>query len=138
MKNIIETAKDDKNFSTLIKAIETANLQNYLSEKGPYTVFAPNNDAFNKIPKKDLENLLKNKKELSDVLKYHVVSGKVKAKDVSKLKKTKSLLGQDLNIKIKDDKVWINDSNVVKTDIETSNGIIHVIDSPLIPKKSGR
>lgn len=107
-----------------------------LAGTGPFTVFAPNNAAFNKIPKADLDALLANKAELTKVLTYHVVSGKVAAADVMKMdgEMAKSVEGSDLNVSIKSQKVEINDATVIKADIGASNGVIHCVDTVLMPK----
>jgi len=133
MKNIVETAIDAGSFKTLVTAVKEAGLVETLSGKGPFTVFAPTDDAFAKIPKNVLDDLIKDKKELTRVLTYHVVPGKVMSSDVVNLDSAKTVEGQELRIDASDG-VKINKSNVVKADIETSNGVIHVIDSVLIPK----
>jgi len=132
-KSIVELAVNAGNFNTLVDAVKAADLVDTLEGKGPFTVFAPDNKAFKKIGKKDLKALLKDEKKLGDVLKYHVVSGKVMAKDVAGLTKTNTLLGKELKINANKNGVRINKSKVTKPDIECSNGVIHVIDSPLMP-----
>ena len=133
MRNIVQTASGDESFSTLVKAVNAAGLGGALSGKDQLTVFAPDNDAFNKIPKEELDKLLEDKEKLGDILKYHVVSGKVMSSDVTKMKKADTLSGGELSIK-SNGGVKINDSKVTKADIECSNGVIHVIDSVLMPK----
>ncbi len=133
MKNIVETAIEAGNFKTLVKAVKEAGLVDALSGEGPYTVFAPTDEAFNKIPKDTLNGILKDRKKLQNILKYHVVSGKVNAKKVMNLREAKTLMGQEIKIKTKDG-VWVDNAKVIKTDIETSNGIIHVIDTVILPK----
>lgn len=135
-KDIVETAVQSGSFDTLVKAIRAADLVETLKQDGPFTVFAPTDAAFAKLPKEDLEALLKDKDKLKKVLTYHVVSGKVMAKDVLALKKAKTLEGESLKIKAKNAKeaVMIDGAKVTKTDIETSNGVIHVIDTVLMPK----
>jgi uncharacterized surface protein with fasciclin (FAS1) repeats len=131
-KAIYQTAKS-AGFETLTAAIDAAGLEEVLTEGGPFTVFAPTDEAFAKLPEGTVEALLKDKEALKQVLLYHVVSGEVMAKDVVKLKKAVTLNGQMVMIDTKDG-VKINDANVIKTDIETENGVIHVIDTVLIPK----
>ncbi len=133
MKNIVETAIEAGSFKTLVKAVQTAGLVETLSKKGPFTVFAPTDDAFAKLPKGTVEGLLQNKQKLTDVLTYHVVAGKVMSKDVAGLRSAKTLQGQNISIDTSKG-VRINNANVVKADIETSNGVIHVIDTVILPK----
>jgi uncharacterized surface protein with fasciclin (FAS1) repeats len=132
MKNIVETAIDAGSFKTLVAAVEAADLVDTLTSKGPFTVFAPTDEAFAKLPKGTVESLLKDKAKLTSILTYHVVSGKVMSKDVMNLKKAKTVQGQDINIDTKSG-VKINNANVVTADIETSNGVIHVIDTVILP-----
>ncbi len=135
-EDIVGIAAGNKDFSTLVTAVKAAGLVETLQGDGPFTVFAPTNAAFAKLPKATLEALLKDKKALTAILTYHVVSGKVMAADVVKLKdgtKVKTVNGAEVKIGTKKG-VKVNDSNVVKTDIEASNGVIHVIDTVLIPK----
>jgi uncharacterized surface protein with fasciclin (FAS1) repeats len=132
MKNIVETAIDAGSFKTLVAAVEAADLVDTLTSKGPFTVFAPTDEAFAKLPKGTVESLLKDKAKLTSILTYHVVSGKVMSKDVMNLKKAKTVQGQDINIDTKSG-VKVNNANVVKADIETSNGVIHVIDTVILP-----
>ena len=134
-QSIVQIASSDPQFSTLVTAIKAADLVKTLEGPGPFTVFAPTNAAFAKIKKTSLDALLKNKVLLTRVLTYHVVSGTVMASDVLKMngKVAKSLEGSDLRIHVKGAAVRINRSNVTKTDIIASNGVIHVIDRVLIP-----
>ena len=136
-KDIVDTAVAAGSFKTLATALTEAGLIETLKGKGPFTVFAPTDEAFAKIPKKDLDALLKDKKKLTAVLTYHVVPGKVMAADVVKMKdgsKVKTVEGREFTLGVKDGKVTVDAANVTKTDIETSNGVIHVIDTVLIPK----
>jgi uncharacterized surface protein with fasciclin (FAS1) repeats len=135
-KTIVETAAGIEDFSTLVAAVKAGDLVKTLSGKGPFTVFAPTNEAFAKLPKGTVEELLKpeNKKKLIAILTYHVVPGKVLAADVVKIKEAKTAQGGKVAVTVKDDEVMINDAKVVKTDVECSNGVIHVIDSVLMPK----
>jgi uncharacterized surface protein with fasciclin (FAS1) repeats len=132
MKNIVETAIAAGSFKTLVAAVEAAGLVDTLQSKGPFTVFAPNDEAFAKLPKGTVESLLKDKVKLTSILTYHVVPGKIMSKDVMNLKKTKTVQGQDIKIDTKSG-VKINNANVVKADIEASNGVIHVIDTVILP-----
>jgi uncharacterized surface protein with fasciclin (FAS1) repeats len=135
-KDIVDTAVGAGDFKTLATALKAAGLVDALKEKGPFTVFAPTDEAFEKLPKEALESLLKpeNKDKLVAILKYHVVSGNVKAADVVKLKEAKTLQGEKVKIMVKGDDVHVDKAKVVKTDIEASNGVIHVIDTVLMPK----
>jgi uncharacterized surface protein with fasciclin (FAS1) repeats len=134
-KDIVDTAIAAKDFSTLVTAVKAAELVDALKGKGPFTVFAPTDAAFKKVPKEQLEALLKDKKGLTAVLTYHVVPGKVMAADVVKLKEAKTLQGQPVKITVKDGNVMVNGAKVLKTDIECTNGAIHVIDSVILPPK---
>ncbi|QQS40767.1 MAG: fasciclin domain-containing protein [Acidobacteriota bacterium] len=133
--DIVDTAVSTNMFNTLVAAVKAADLVDTLKGKGPFTVFAPTDDAFKKLPAGTVENLLKpeNKDMLVKVLTYHVVSGKVKAADVVKLDSAKTVQGQSVAIKVKDGKVMVDKANVIKTDVEASNGVIHVVDSVLLP-----
>jgi len=133
-KNIVQIAQSNPEFSTLVQALIAADLVSALEGSGPFTVFAPTNDAFAKLPAATLADLLKpeNKDKLAAILKYHVVSGKVLAKDV-KTMKAKTLSGKELDIQVNGSKVMVNNANVVKTDIIGSNGVIHVVDAVLVP-----
>ena len=124
----------DPQFSTLLAALTAAGLDKTLAGKGPFTVFAPTNAAFAKIPKATLDALLKNKKELTKVLTYHVVAGDVMAAQVVKMKSAKTVEGSTVSIQVMGKNVMVNKANVTKTDIKASNGVIHVIDTVLMPK----
>jgi transforming growth factor-beta-induced protein len=132
--DIVETAIADGRFKTLVTALQAADLVDTLKGAGPFTVFAPTDDAFAKIPAETLNALLADKAKLTDVLLYHVVSGNVKAADVVKLTEAETVSGKKVMIRVEGDKVFVNDSQVIITDIETSNGTIHVIDTVLLPK----
>ncbi len=123
-KDLVDTAVAAGNFNTLVKALGAAGLENLLKGKGPYTVFAPTDEAFAKLPEGKLDELLADKEKLAAVLKYHVVPGKVSAADVLQAREFKTAEGQTLSVQQLD---------VAKADIETKNGIIHVIDSVLVP-----
>jgi uncharacterized surface protein with fasciclin (FAS1) repeats len=131
--DIVETAVAAGTFKTLATALTEAGLIETLKGKGPYTVFAPTDEAFAKIPEKDLKNLLKDKEELTRVLLYHVVAGEVMAADVVNLKTAKTVEGNEAKITVKDKTVMVDNATVVATDIRATNGIIHVIDSVILP-----
>ena len=133
--DIVDTAVGAGSFKTLVAAVQAAGLVDTLKGPGPFTVFAPTDAAFAKLPKGTVESLLKpeNKAKLQAILTYHVVAGKVKAADVVKLTGAKTVQGQQVDIKVVDGNVTVDGANVVKTDIETSNGVIHVIDSVILP-----
>lgn len=132
--DIVDTAVAAGSFNTLVTAVKAADLVDTLKGAGPFTVFAPNDAAFAKVPAADLEALLKDKAALGKVLTYHVVAGKVMASDVVKLTSAKTVQGQELKIAVKDGVVYVDGAKVISTDIETSNGVIHVIDSVVLPK----
>ena len=131
-KDIVDTAVAAGNFKTLAAALQAAGLVDTLKGKGPFTVFAPTDEAFAKIPKADLDALLKDKAKLTAVLTYHVVSGQVMAKDV-KAGKVKSVQGSELSLGTAGG-VTVDGAKVVKADIVTDNGVIHVNDSVVLPK----
>ncbi len=131
-KDIVDTAVAAGSFKTLAAALQAAGLVDTLKGKGPFTVFAPTDEAFAKIPKADLDALLKDKAKLTAVLTYHVVPGKVMAKDV-KAGAVKTVQGGNLTLATTGG-VTVNGAKVVKADIEASNGVIHVIDSVVLPK----
>jgi uncharacterized surface protein with fasciclin (FAS1) repeats len=138
MADIVDTAVAAGSFKTLVTAVKAAGLVDTLKGKGPFTVFAPNDEAFAKLPKGTVEGLLKDIPKLKAVLTYHVIAGKVMAADVVKLKTAKTVQGQEVKI---DASKWhlhmnpkINDANVVKADVVADNGVIHVIDKVLLPK----
>ncbi|MGC9159127.1 MAG: fasciclin domain-containing protein [Terracidiphilus sp.] len=135
-KDIVETAVAAGNFKTLVAALKAAGLVDTLKGPGPFTVFAPTDEAFDKLPAGTVENLLKpeNKQKLISILTYHVVAGKVMAKDMVKLHEAKTLNGQDVKIMVEGGKVMVNNAHVIKTDIRCSNGVIHVIDTVLLPQ----
>ena len=131
-KDIVDTAVAAGNFKTLATALGAAGLVDTLKGKGPFTVFAPTDEAFAKIPKADLDALLKDKAKLTAVLTYHVVAGKVMAADV-KAGKVKTVQGSDLTVATSGG-VMVDKAKVVKTDIVADNGVIHVIDTVIMPK----
>lgn len=132
--NIIETAVNAGTFTTLAAALDAADLVSALEGEGPFTVFAPTDEAFAKLPEGTVESLLKDKDALKNILLYHVVSGNVTSDMVIKLNSAETLQGQDVSIKVKDNKVMINNSQVTTADVATSNGVIHVIDTVLLPE----
>jgi uncharacterized surface protein with fasciclin (FAS1) repeats len=134
-KDIVDTAIGAGSFNTLAKALTAAGLVETLKGAGPFTVFAPTDAAFEKLPAGTLEDLLKpeNKAKLAGILKYHVVAGKVKAEEVTKLKKAKTVNGQELKIAVRDGTVMVDNAKVTQTDIMCSNGVIHVIDAVVLP-----
>lgn len=135
-KDIVDTAAAAGTFDTLAAALTAADLVPALKGTGPFTVFAPTDAAFEKLPAGTVDTLLKpeNKAMLQAVLKYHVVSGKVLAADVVKLSKATTLQGQDVSITVSGSSVKVNDANVTATDVLATNGVIHVIDTVLLPK----
>jgi len=132
--DIVDTAVSG-HFNTLVAAVKAAGLVDVLKGPGPFTVFAPTDDAFAKLPAGTLENLLKpeNKEKLRSILTYHVVAGKVMAKDVIHLRSAKSVEGESVKITAGASGVMVNNAHVIKTDIAASNGVIHVIDTVLLP-----
>lgn len=132
-KDIVETAVAAGTFKTLATALTEAGLIETLKGEGPFTVFAPTDEAFAKVPKAALDNLLKDKERLTKVLLYHVVAGKVMSSDVVKLNSAKTVEGNSAKITIKDKTVMVNNARVTAVDIEASNGVIHVIDSVIMP-----
>jgi uncharacterized surface protein with fasciclin (FAS1) repeats len=131
-KDIVDTAVSAGSFNTLVTAVKEAGLVETLKGEGPFTVFAPTDEAFSKIPADQLNALLADKEALTKVLTYHVVPGKVMAKDVIKLSSAQTVQGQSLSIDASSG-VKVDNARVLKTDIETSNGVIHVIDSVMLP-----
>ena len=135
--NLVDTAANQGNFTIFGKALNAAGLAQTLKADGPYTIFAPTDAAFKKLPSGRLEHWLKpeNKAELVSIINYHVSPGRVSADDIRKLSETKTLQGQTATIKLIDNKVTIDGSNVTLTDINSSNGVIHAIDTVLTPTK---
>jgi uncharacterized surface protein with fasciclin (FAS1) repeats len=132
-KDIVDTAVSAGKFTTLAKALQAAGLVDTLKGKGPYTVFAPTDEAFAKLPAGTVEALLKDPEKLRAILLYHVVAGKVTAKDVVKLDTAKTAGGGSVDITAHNGSVMVNDATVVMADVMASNGVIHVIDTVLIP-----
>ena len=135
-KTVVEAAVATDGFKTLVAAVTAAELAETLSGEGPFTVFAPTDEAFSKLPEGTLADLLKpeNKDKLIAILKYHVVPGKVMAKDVVNLTKAKTVEGSNVKVSVEDGTVMIDKAKVVKTDIPCKNGVIHVIDKVILPK----
>ncbi len=136
-KNIVENAAGSADHTTLVTAVKAAGLAETLSGAGPFTVFAPTNAAFDKLPKGTVETLVKpeSKAKLTGILTYHVVAGAVKAADLKDGQKVKTLQGEELTVSIKDGKVMINGATVTTADVISSNGVTHVVDAVLMPKK---
>ncbi|HEX4067162.1 MAG TPA: fasciclin domain-containing protein [Acidobacteriaceae bacterium] len=137
-KDIVETAVAAGSFNTLVKAVQAAGLVDTLKGKGPFTVFAPTDEAFAKLPPGTLNTLLQpeNKAKLRAILLYHVVPGKVMAKQVMHMTSAKTAEGGRLKFSVVDGKVMVNNAQVIKADIPASNGVIHVIDTVLLPPNS--
>ncbi len=133
-KDIVDTAVNAGSFNTLVTAVKAADLVETLKGDGPFTVFAPSDAAFDKVPGETLDSLLADKSALANVLTYHVVAGKVTAADVVKLSEAKTVQGQNVKIEVKNGNVFVDGAQVVSADIEASNGIIHVIDTVILPK----
>ena len=135
-RDVVETAVAAGSFKTLAKALDAAGLVTTLKGSGPFTVFAPTDEAFAKLPAGTLETLLKpeNKEKLRRILTYHVVSGKVMASDVVKLQSTKAVSGDTITVKVRNDVVHVDNATVTKADVTASNGVIHVIDAVILPK----
>ena len=134
-KDIVDTAVDAGQFNTLAAALDAADLIDTLKGDGPFTVFAPTDEAFSKLPEGTVETLLKpeNRDQLVAILTYHVVPGKVMASDVVKLSEATTVNGSNVDITVVEQQVRINDATVVATDIAASNGVIHVIDTVILP-----
>jgi uncharacterized surface protein with fasciclin (FAS1) repeats len=133
-KDIVTIAIESGKFNTLAKALTETGLVEALKDEGPFTVFAPTDEAFAKLPKGTIEALLKDKEALKKILLYHVVAGNITSTEVMKLKKAETLEGQNVKIQITDGAVMINNSKVTIADVMASNGVIHIIDTVLIPE----
>ena len=132
-KDIVETTKETGSFKTLASALQAAGLVETLKGKGPFTVFAPTDEAFAKLPKGTIESLLQDKTKLSSILAYHVAQGRLMAQDVAKLNSAKTVNGKEVKITAANGSVKLDNATVVKADVQASNGVIHVIDSVLLP-----
>ena len=133
MKNLVQTAADTGIFKILIKVLRETGLVDILSIEGPFTIFAPTDEAFAKLPKGTIEKLLRDKEKLTYILTYHVILNRINANQVVNMKKTNTVNGKKLTINTKKG-LKVNKSNIIITDIECTNGIIHIIDGVLIPK----
>lgn len=131
--DIVDTAVAAGNFQTLVSAVEEAGLVDTLKGEGPFTVFAPTDEAFAKIPQDQLESLLANKTQLTAVLTYHVVAGKVMSTDLTDDMAVATVQGENVTINLDEGGVMVNDAKVVQADIECSNGVVHAIDTVLMP-----
>jgi uncharacterized surface protein with fasciclin (FAS1) repeats len=131
--DIVDTAVSAGNFTTLVQAVQAAGLVDVLKGEGPFTVFAPTDEAFAKLPAGTLENLLQDKEKLTAVLTYHVVPGRLMASDVVKQAELKTVQGQDLRVTVGEG-AMVDQAKIIKTDIACSNGVIHAIDSVVIPR----
>ena len=134
--DIVDLAASTDFLSTLVAAVKAGDLVDVLKGDGPFTVFAPTNEAFAKLPAGTVEELLKpeNKAKLVEILTYHVVAGKVKSTDLKDGQKEKTVQGQEITVSLKDGKAMINNATVTAADIEATNGIVHVIDTVIMPK----
>lgn len=137
-KNIVETAVAAGNFNTLVEAVKAAGLVDTLSSPGPFTVFAPTDEAFSKVPKAVLDALMANKTLLTEVLTYHVVPGKVMSSDLTNGMSVKTVEGSDVKITIDSAGVMVNNAKVITPDIGASNGVIHVIDAVILPPAAAK
>ena len=133
MADILETAVNAGNFSTLVKAVEATELVEILKSPGPYTVFAPTDEVFAGLPEGTLESLLQDIPKLKRIVAYHVAFGDVRAEDLMQIEEAETVEGSIVAIESSDNKIKVNDANVVKSDVLTDNGVIHVIDAVLIP-----
>lgn len=136
MKNLVETAASNDAFKTLVAAVKAAGLLETLAGKGPFTVFAPTDEAFAKLPDGTVESLLKpeNKEKLISILTYHVIPGKVMSKDIKPSQMVKTVNGQQVSIKLSYGKVSVEGASVTAADVEADNGVIHIIDTVILPK----
>ena len=133
MKDLVQTVIEAGNFKTLITAVQEAGLVETLQQEGPFTIFAPTDEAFEKLPEGTIKTLLNDKEKLTEILTYHVLANKIMSKDVVNIKNATTANGKKISINSKEC-VKIDNANVIKTDIECTNGVIHVIDTVLIPK----
>jgi uncharacterized surface protein with fasciclin (FAS1) repeats len=131
--DIVDIAANAGSFTQLVAAVTAAGLVDTLKSEGPFTVFAPNDEAFDKLPEGTVAALLQDTDKLTSILTYHVVPGRVTSEDVVNLDSAETANGQSLSIRFEDGKVWIDDAEVISADIEASNGVIHVIDSVVLP-----
>lgn len=134
--SIYEVAKSAGGFSTLLTALRLTGLDEVMKAKGNYTVFAPNDDAFSKLPPETLDYLINNPEELKSILLYHVAGKRLKAKDVVAAKEVETLLGKMIRVNVSNDGAFLNESQIIATDIKACNGVIHVLDSVLVPNEN--
>ncbi len=134
MPNIVEIAVSAGSFNTLVKAVQEAGLVETLSGPGPFTVFAPTDEAFAKIPAETLQSVLANKEQLTAILTYHVVPGKLMAADIINSQHLATVHGQNITVHVEDGKCMVDNATVIQTDIEADNGVIHVIDTVIMPR----
>ena len=134
-QDLVETAQQAGNFNILLKAVEAAGLEETLADQGPYTLFAPTDHAFAKLPVGRLDQLLEpsDREQLKNILLYHLVDGKLSSADLKKVSTVRTLEGEELSLHVKDDRIYVNEAVVEGADINATNGIIHVIDMVLIP-----
>ena|ERR1700722_19287904 len=132
---IIQTVSNAENFNTFIGALKVAHLIDSLNQTGPFTVFAPHDDAFAKLPVGTIEGIFKDKSRLASILTYHVLQGEVMAKEIVTMQYVKTLQGEDVTITFIKGSIMINNAKIVQADIQCSNGIIYVIDTVLMPKQ---
>jgi uncharacterized surface protein with fasciclin (FAS1) repeats len=133
MPDIVETAANEGNFNTLVKAVEAAKLVETLKSPGPYTVFAPTDDAFAQLPQGTLDSLMQDVTKLHRILTYHVCFGDIRSDDLQQINEARTVEGSVVAVEHTDGKIMVNDANVLKTDTLTDNGVIHVIDKILMP-----
>jgi uncharacterized surface protein with fasciclin (FAS1) repeats len=133
-RDIVDTAVAAGSFKTLVKAVQEAGLVETLKGPGPFTVFAPTDEAFAKLPAGTVDALLKDKQKLTAILTYHVVPGRVLAADLKNKKSAKTVNGQEIRIAVRDGMVMVDNARVIRSDIPASNGVIHVIDTVILPK----
>lgn len=134
MAKILDTATKAGSFKTLIQAVKATGLTNTLEGSGPFTIFAPTDEAFDKLPTGTIEKLLQDIPQLTKILSYHIVEGKIMSKDVVKLDKTPTVAGSDLKVHANDEGLMVDDATVIQSDLQVDNGVIHVIDTVLIPQ----
>ena len=133
MKNLVETAINEGTFKTLIIALREAGLYDILCSEGPYTIFAPTDEAFSKLPNGTMEKIMNDKEKLTDILTYHVIANRVYSREVTSLQKADTINGKQVKIKTGNN-VKIDNARIIKSDIKCTNGVIHIIDEVLIPK----
>ena len=133
MKNLVETAINAGTFKTLIIALREAGLYDILSSEGPFTIFAPTDEAFSRLPNGTIEKIMKDKEKLTDILTYHIIPNRVFSKDVNSLQKADTINGKQVKIKTGNN-IKIDDAKIIESDIKCTNGVMHIIDEVLLPK----